>query len=67
MHSIKWLDAHGEALFLLKMIRNDFVAKNSDGPTVKANVLASSHAFLYTGKRKCKVHPRTGQEGPERE
>jgi hypothetical protein len=32
---------------LLTMIRKDFVTENSDGRTVKANVLASSHAFLY--------------------
>jgi len=54
LRSIKWLDAHGVALFLLKTIRNEFVTKNSNGPTVKANVLATSHAFLYTGKRNVK-------------
>jgi hypothetical protein len=35
---------------LLTMIRKDFVTENSDGRTVKANVLASSYAFLYTCK-----------------
>jgi hypothetical protein len=52
-----------ERPFLAKKIRNDFVAKNSDGRTVKANVLGSSHAFIYTGKGK--DHPITGHEGGE--
>ena len=58
---------HMERRCLLTMIRNYFVAENSDGRTVKANILESYHEFLYTGKGKGKVHPITGHEDPEGE